>query len=226
MTSNGFAQPMSRLLLGTISLSAVLACTSRNPVLVLKKTPAEITLPPASATAFEDIEVALSRFEWGPGHDATCQGCPTPGVIIRSIGSTKDIQASNGPAKFRVVALIQNFSNQAVTHTPSGTIFKAKTRYLMWVHSRGDKKAIWGFVELGPDYDPKPKAIGLLIDCGHPTPSPTDDADFYACEDVHRSAGASGWTKVAYASTLASASISKPGWVACDPDCCTGTNQQ
>jgi hypothetical protein len=132
---------------------------------------------------------------------------------------TKDIKADNGPAKLRIVALVENTSGQPVTHNPSAVVFKPNTKYLMWVNRRNDKKAVWGFIELGPDYTPTPQAVGLLIDCGHTVSSPTDDADFKNCDDY----AFFQRIKTAYAEPAAAAYIAKTGWVGCDPDCCTGT---
>jgi hypothetical protein len=188
------------------------------------KRPAEINLPPqGSAQAFEQIIRDLGQFDWGPAHYAQCVGCQTArDVSIRYTGRTKDVKANDGPLKMRIVALVENFSNQDVAHVPSTTTFKANTKYLMWVHSRGDRKATWGFIELGPDYTPNPKPIGLLTDCGHWTPSPTDDANFKDCSDYAYFSG----VQAAFGASGAVAYISKPGWIGCDPDCCTGTKQQ
>jgi len=144
---------------------------------------------------------------------------------------TKDIKPGNGPANLRIVALIQNHSNQDVMHTPSRTTFKANTKYLMWVHSR-NSRAIWGFIELGERYSSKPEPIGLLESCGN-GPSPKDDADFKNCGDPHTASISSAWIKPAHAASRGAssqtarmaASISKPGWIGCDPDCCTGTTK-
>jgi hypothetical protein len=221
------APRVEKLLCVLLPLFLFAACEKPEPEGRPKKEPAEISLPPqASAQAFQQIERDLARFDWGPAHDAECTGCQPPGVTIRSTGLTKDLTGNNGPANLRIVALIQNHSNQPVEHTYSHTTFKANTKYLMWVHSQKDKKAVWGFIELGPDYNPKPKALGLFENCVHTRrvpPSPTDDANFYDCDYAHTS---STWIKSAYASPpqpTATASISMAGWVACDPDCCTGT---
>jgi len=201
------------------------ACAKQNAE-PSKKEPAEITLPPNGTQAgFDQIEKDLAQFESGASHDAICQGCVAP-VTIHSTGLTKDLRGESGPAKMRIVALIHNTSSQAVEHTPSNTVFQPNTKYLMWVHSQKDKKAVWGFIELGPNYTSKPKALGLFENCVHVKPVPrsqTDDASFYDCDYVHASRG---WIKSAYASPPQStASISMAGWVACDPDCCTGTKK-
>jgi len=199
------------------------ACGKSTPEPSTKR-PAEITLPAnPSQSAFDQIEKDLAEFESGAPHDAMCQGCLAP-VTIHSTGLTKDLRGDSGPAKLRIVALIHNTSSQPVEHTQSHTIFKASTKYLMWVHSQKDKKAVWGFIELGPDYTSTPNAKGLFENCVHTKQvpkSPTDDANFYDCDYVHVSRGL---IKSAYASPPQPfASISMPGWVACDPDCCTGT---
>lgn len=228
MVPHRVAQRVARLFFLVLPLFVFAGCPGPGPEPTKKKDPAEITFPARpSLQAFQEIEKALAKFDWGPAHDAPCQGCKSPGdVTIRYTGLTKDITEGNGPANRRVVALIQNYSTQNVEHTPSGTIFKANTKYLMWVHSRNDRKTTWGFIELGPGYDPDPKPIGLLKYCDHATPSPTDDADFKNCGDPYNASTPSRLIKSAYASTNASPSISKSGWIACDPDCCTGTIEQ
>jgi len=185
------------------------------------KRPAEINLPPkGTAQAFEQIISDLAQFDWGPSHYAQCVGCQTArDVSIRYTGMTKDVKANDGPLKMRIVALIENSSNQDVAHVPSSTTFKAKTKYLMWVHRQSDGQATWGFIELGDAYTPTPQPIGLLKDCGHTKPSPTDDADFKDCSDYAFFTG----VQTAFGAPTAAASITKPGWIACDPDCCTGT---
>jgi hypothetical protein len=201
----------------------LITCTGQGTEGTRKKQPAEIPLPPKGPDAIQKIEKALAKFEWGSSHDAVCQGCRSPDdVTIRWIGMTKDIKPGNGPGNLRIVALIQNWSNQAVLHTPSGTTFKPNMRYLMWVHSK-NSKAVWGFIELGDGYDPNPTAIGLLQLCGHKPPSVYDDANFQDCNDPYV---AKGGIKAAYAASTMAASIAKPTWVSCDPDCCTGTTQQ
>lgn len=228
MVPHRVAQRVAKLFFLVLPLFVFAGCPGPGPEKTTKKDPAEITLPgQGSALAFQQIERDLAKFDWGPAHNAECQGCLSAGdVTIRYTGMTKDIKADDGPAKLRIVALIQNYSNQVVTHTLSRTTFKANTKYLMWVHSRSDKKATWGFIELGPGYDPDPKPIGLLKYCDHATPSPTDDADFKNCGDPYNASTPSRLIKSAYASTNASPSISKSGWIACDPDCCTGTIEQ
>lgn len=217
------APRVARALFGLLSLLVLITCTGQNMDGARKKKPAEIVLPPKGADTFQQIDRALAKFDWGPAHDAVCPGCPPPGdVTIRYTGMTKDIKPANGPANMRIVALIQNWSNQDVMHTPSGTTFKANTRYLMWVHSK-NSKAVWGFIELGDAYDPNPKPIGLLELCGHKPPSVYDDANFQDCSDPYVS---NGGIKTAYAAPTMAGSISKPGWVSCDPDCCTGTIKQ
>jgi hypothetical protein len=191
--------------------------------------PAEINLPaPNTLATYEQIERSLAEFDWGPAHNAACQGGCQPGdVTIRSIGLTKDIKQDSGPAKLRIVALIQNYSNQPVTHTPSGTIFKAKTKYLMWVHSQ-NVRAVWGFIELGPSYESNPKYIGTLEDCRHynKPKSTWDDANFQDCTAKYTTTVRKGWVQPAYAAVQGIASINLPGWITCDPDCCTGTTNQ
>lgn len=203
----------------------VLAACSKTSQEAPKNQPAEITLPAnPSKAAFDEIEKDLAKFESGPSHDAECRGCLAP-VTIHSTGLTKDIKGDSGPARMRIVALIHNTSGQAVEHTASGKTFKANTKYLMWVHSQSDRKAVWGFIELGPDYTSKPQAIGLFENCTHPTPvekSTIDDANFQTCDHAFTSRN---WIKTAYASPQGYASVSNPGWVGCDPDCCTGTTK-
>src|SRR5437868_1224793 len=186
------------------------------------KRPAEIILPhDGNPQTFKDIERALAEYDWGPTHYAECFGCQTNrDVSIRYTGLTKDIKADDGPVKLRIVALIENTSSQGVEHRPSGVTFKPTTKYLMWVNRRNDKKAVWGFIELGTDYTPTPQAIGLLIDCHHrPKPNATDDADFKNCSDYAFFRG----TEAAYGASNTAAYILKTGWIGCDPDCCTGT---
>jgi hypothetical protein len=205
-----------------LPLLVIVVCSKPTPG-ALKNRPAEIYLPPnGSQAAFDQIEKDLAQFGAGPSHDAECPGCAAP-VTIHSTGLTTDISGANGPAHMRIVALIHNTSSKAVDHTPSGTTFQANTKYLMWVASRGDKKAVWGFIELGPAYTSHPKPIGLLQNCTHPKPMPrstADDAAFKTCDDAYTSRS---WIKSAYASPPTYATIASPTWVACDPDCCTGT---
>jgi len=223
MFSHRIAPRAVRVMFALLPLVVLTVCTGQYAEGARKKEPAEIVLPPKGADTFQQIDKALARFEWGAAHDAVCPGCPPPGdVTIRYTGKTKDIKPGNGPVKLRIVALIQNWSNQDVMHTPSGTTFKANTRYLMWVHSK-NSKAVWGFIELGDGYDPNPKPIGLLELCGHKPPSIYDDANFQDCDDRYV---LKGGIKAAYAASTMVGSISKPGWVSCDPDCCTGTTKQ
>jgi hypothetical protein len=216
------AQRVSGFFLVAFPLLVLSGCTRPVAVSATRNKPAVINLPPnGSLQAFQQIERELAKYDWGPAHDAACQGCSGAGdVTIRYVGKTKDIKPSQGPAQLRIVALIQNYSNQDVVHTPSGTTFKAMTKYLMWVHSK-NSKAVWGFIELGPGYDPNPKPIGQLYLCGHKPPSQYDDANFQECEDRYP-VNSTGLVKTAYASTTMAAEIPKKAWVSCDPDCCTG----
>ena len=231
MVPHRVAPRVVKLFLVVLSLSVLAACPKPGPT-ISKKDPAEITLPPnGSMQAFEQIERDLAKFDWGPAHDA-CDKCPAASnVTIRYTGSTKDISPGNGPAKLRIVALIRNYSTDDVLHTPSKTTFRANTKYLMWVHSK-NSKATWGFIELGPGYESNPKELGLLVSCGHKDrTSLTDDADFKTCDDPYNASSSRRFIATAYAAPQGSSSqtvrvtssISKPGWIGCDPDCCTGT---
>lgn len=210
--------------------SLLAACRSEPGPQISRKDPAEIALPKESFTPqlLERIEKDLARFDWGPAHDG-CDGCQAASdVTIRYTGKTKDIRGNNGPKQPRIVALIQNYSTQDVLHKPTNTTFSAKTKYLMWVHNNNKGQAVWGFIELGPNYKPRPDNIWELRNCQDP-PSPTDDANFRNCGERHASNSSGGLIKPAYAATQGTPSlapfISKPSWIGCDPDCCTGTNQ-
>lgn len=222
------AKDWARRLITAIGVVAVQIALVGCPPTTLRSTPrnkpAEITLPAVgSPQAFAQILTDLSEYAWGPARYADCNGCPARAVSIRSTGLTHDIKVGSGPTKLRIVALVKNLSNQDVVHTPSGTTFLAGTDYLMWVSKRNDNKATWGFIELGPGYTSMPQPIGILHDCGHNSPPSgyyADDADFKDCKDLHYSGG----VQAAYAAPpTAVLTISKPGWVLCDPDCCTGT---
>jgi hypothetical protein len=211
--------------------SMLAACRTEPGPEISRKDPAEITLPKESFTPqlLERIERDLARFDWGPAHDR-CDGCPAANdVTIRYTGKTKDIRGNNGPQQQRIVALIQNHSAQDVLHRPTNTTFSARTKYLMWVHRNKNSEAVWGFIELGPNYKPRPDNIWLLQHC-RDADSPTDDADFKNCGEKHAIHPSSGLIKRAYAAPQGSRSltafISKPSWIGCDPDCCTGTNQR
>jgi hypothetical protein len=185
-----------------------------------------VTLPAkGSPNAVQEVDKLLAKFEWGEAHDADCAGCAPGDVSIRSIGLTKDLKGSKGPGHRRIVALIQNYSKQDVNHSLYNWTFKENTRYLVFVDARkGDQKTTWGFISLGNDYDPDIKPIGLLENCpNHRPPSEIDDANFQNCGDPYPSRTSSWWIKSAFAATSAAAIISKPAWVSCDPDCCTGT---
>lgn len=230
MVPHRVAPRVVKLFLLVMPLFLLAGCPKPGPT-ISKKDPAEITLPPkGSMQVFEHIERDLAKFDWGPAHDA-CDKCPVlSDVTIRYTGATKDISGAKGPANRRIVAFIENHSDQNVLHQPSKTTFKANTKYLMWVHSK-NSKATWGFIELGPDYDANPKEIGLLKNCEEDWTSPTDDANFKACGEAHDSTASSGLIERAYAAPQGQPSeavrltayISKPGWIGCDPDCCTGT---
>lgn len=231
MVSCRFAPRVGAVCLAIFAVIILDACPQPYVQPASRKKPAEIDLPAQNSLAtYAQIERDLSRFDWGPAHDAVCKGgCQAGDVTIRSIGATKDIKQDSGPAKLRIVALIQNYSNHPVTHTPSHTIFKPKTKYLMWVHSR-NTKAVWGFIELGQDYNSTPTYIGTLEDCRHHKPpkpvSTIDDANFQDCDAPYLLTHRGGWTQSAYAATQGLATIDLPGWVTCDPDCCTGTTNQ
>lgn len=229
MVPHRVAPRVAKLFLVVIPLSVLPACTERGQLSSAKK-PAEITLPKGALTpqVLETIERDLAKYDWGPAHDA-CDKCPAASdVTIRYVGKTKDIKGDDGPANRRIVALIQNYSTQDVLHEPTNWTFRPRTKYLMWVHSK-NRKATWGFIELGDKYDANPQEIGRLEHCRNGD-SPTDDANFKGCKDAHDSNASSGLVRRAYAASEgasstapASASISRPGWVGCDPDCCTGT---
>jgi hypothetical protein len=230
MISFRVASRVAKSGIAVVALPLLAGCNQRigTPIPI---PPAEVTLPPkGTLISFDEVERALAKYQWGPAHDAYCQGCGTAGgVTIRSTGRTKDIKPDNGPANRRIVALIQNYSDRDVSHRPSGTTFKAKTKYLMWVGNR-NSKAVWGFIELGPGYNPNPDPIGLLVACkgDHSGGNTWDDANFKKCDTAH---ALSGGIQSAYASTRRQAPdsasmaafIAEPGWVSCDPDCCTGT---
>jgi hypothetical protein len=190
-----------------------------------REKPAEIALPSqGSLIAFEDIRKALVEFPRGPGHFADCQGCTDPrSVSIQSIGLTKDIKAGAGPAKMRVVAMIHNYSTDPVQHTSSRVTFKSGTDYLMWIaREKGGTRAVWGLIELGPDYANGFKPIGPLNDCGHYT-SKISEADFRDCtKEVTGKKVIGGFIKSAYAAPVMQATITLSTWISCDPGCCTG----
>ena len=212
-----------------LPLSMVAACRPEPGPQISRKDPAEVPLPKESFTPqlVERIERDLARFDWGPARDG-CDRCPAASdVTIRYTGRTKDISGNKGPQQQRIVALIQNHSAQDVLHEPTNTTFRAKTKYLMWVHSNKKSEAVWGFIELGPNYKPRPDNVWRLKNCGDPD-SPTDDAAFSNCGEKHASNSSSGLIKRAYAAPQGSplaAIISKLSWIGCDPDCCTGTNE-
>jgi len=200
-----------------------------------RKKPAEVTLPPKSSLkAVQEVDKLLAKFEWGEAHDVTCNGCADGDLLIRPIGLTKDIKGSKGPDRRRIVALIQNYSDQNIDHTLYHWTFKANTKYLMFVEGRkSDGKAMWGFIRLDSDYDPDIEPIGRLKNCQdhdadsqHKQAADKDDAYFMDCSDPYPPRVSSAWIKSAFAATRAGASMSKPGWVSCDPDCCTGTTEQ
>jgi len=225
MISSRFTSRVPRFSPAALVFLALATCPSPVREPAPRKAPAVIKLPAqGSPQAFKDIEKALDKFDQGGAHDARCTGCLIPdAVTIKYVGKTKDLKPGNGPPKLRIVAIINNTSNGNVEHTPSGTTFMANTKYLMWVDSRNGK-TVWGFIELGPKYTPNPDPIGLLEDCGD-KPSATDDADFKECGQHGSTTSSSGWVKSAYAATEATAAISLRAWVACDPDCCTGTSK-
>jgi len=197
--------------IGTLLLAA---CHFRGIQTTARKKPAEISLPATGGPAeFKQIIDDLSAYAWGPGH-------VTNGVRIRSTGATKDIKAASGPAKLRIVALIENTSNQDVDHTPSGTTFKANTTYLMWVNKGSKGQSQWGFIGLDNTYTNNPQPIGDLYWCKHTKPSPDDDADFKDCGDDYNAFALVNKAQAAERPTAFA--IAKAGWIACDPDCCTG----
>jgi hypothetical protein len=198
-----------------------------------RKKPAEINLPSPGSGAFQNIERDLSKFVWGPAHDADCGACAPGDVTVRATGLTKDINVKSGPQRLRIVAVVQNWSGHNVKNDATGYTFKAKTKYLMWVQVlQGETKTSWGFIELGSAYSPKPKPIGELVSCNHShqRASVEDDANFQECTDPYPIASSSSWIKQAYAAPRTkgnhapetAASIPKKPWISCDPDCCTG----
>lgn len=231
MISSRFATRVATVCLQVLPVLLFVAC--QQQMAVPPKQPAEVTLPAkGSPKAIQEVDKLLAKFEWGEAHDAPCQGCGTGDVSIRPIGLTKDLKGSQGPDKRRIVALIQNYSDQDVdhlqydvNHKPYKWTFKANTRYLLFIDSRkSDKKTTWGYIPLDSDYDPEIKPIGFLENCpDHKPKSTIDDANFQECTDPYPPRTSSVWVKSAFAATRAAATISKPGWVSCDPDCCTGT---
>lgn len=232
------APRVAKLWFVVLPLSMIAACSS-GPGPQISKKPAEIELPKETfgPPTLEKIEKALAKYEWGPAHDACDKDCGDPSdVTIRSIGKTKDIKGDSGPARRRIVALIQNYSAVEVLHEPSKWTFRPKTKYLMWVHSKGNK-ATWGFIELGDRYSASPVEIGRLMNCEPPHEGPRsdrDDANFQDCKapppDSNASTGLITRAYAAPARTKSPAqslpSITGPGWIGCDPDCCTGTTTQ
>ena len=187
---------------------------------------AEINFPEdLTAADSSALEGQLTAFTWGPAHYAECNGCAQPHEVrIRAVGKTKDIKANDGPKHRRIVAMIENISNEDVYHTPSGVTFQAHSKYLMWVsRDTATGHATWGMFKLAVGHIPG--QIGLLTSCGHEIGSyAIDDANFYNCGDAHVSF--SLITKAYAAPTHtrgATAAIVKRTWVSCDPDCCTGT---
>lgn len=225
MSSSRFATRVATVCLQILFL-ALVSC--QQPLQTARKKPAEVTLPAkGSLKAVQEVDKLLAKFEWGEAHDAACAGCAPGDVTIRAIGLTKDLKGSKGPAHRRIVALIQNYSDQDVVHSLYKRTFKANTRYLMFVEGRkSDNKATWGFISLGDDYDPDIQPIGLFENCQvHKPASTIDDANFQECTDPYPPRTSSGWIKSAFAATMAGGTIAKPGWVSCDPDCCTGTTK-
>jgi hypothetical protein len=197
------------------------ACNGKNKVTVA-------LAPPGSFTAQDSAAFADSLEKYGgPWHDAYCTGCQAPGVRIRAISKTRDINAKHGPDSPRVVAEIQNRSDVDVTHGPSQFVFKARRNYVMIVSRTGGagSPAQWGLTHWGIGYDPKP-VIGPLDACGDPVTNPKiDDANFYNCGDPHASSSAASFVKTAFGAEVTPnllAVIPKRGWISCDPDCCTG----
>jgi hypothetical protein len=216
---------LSRLVHGALCITGGLFMAACKDHPQSKAAAAEITLPTTwSSQDSASLEAQLAAFTSGPWHDAPCDGCQAAGEVrIRSRGRTIDIKADSGPV-LRAVAEIQNQSGENVQHGPSGYVFKAHHKYLMWVSRRTDHKATWGFFEYGPQL--KSTADSVLKDCGDPPMSPKiDDANFYDCGDGHTSSYS--LVKSAYAAPrrLLVASIPKTGWISCDPDCCTGTGK-
>ncbi|HZE07576.1 MAG TPA: hypothetical protein VE110_02365, partial [Gemmatimonadaceae bacterium] len=167
----------------------------------------------------------------GPGEwrDAPCDGCKQDHEVqIHVIGKTTDVKPGNGPSNRRIVAVIRNKSDEPVRHDSSQFIFQPNSYYLVTV-SRGvgaDANAKWGLVpfKIGADLR---KVIGNLEGCGHRRwrfrrrPS---DAAFLNCGDVHTASSRIHFVKTAYAAPQPlMASITKRGWISCDPDCCTGS---
>jgi hypothetical protein len=222
MTATGWARQTVGVL-GVLAVQiALVACPAVGVRDVLRHDPAVITLPPRGTPgAFDKIIHDLGAYTWGPAHYAVCTGCQSAqDVSIRFTGKTKDVKPSDGPATLRIVALIRNWSTQEVLHQPSGVTFKPNTTYLMWAHRTKAKRAVWGFIELGSDYTDNPQPLGYLDSCGHPwKPSLHDDADFADCSKYAFLPS----VPVANAAGGLMATISAPGWIACDPDCCTGT---
>ena len=232
MICSRFATRVAAVCLQVLCL-AVVSC--RQPLQTPRKKPAEVTLPAkGSPKAIQEVDKLLAKFEWGEAHDAPCPGCAPGDVSIRPIGLTQDIKGSKGPDKRRIVAMIENYSDQDVIHTLYNWTFKANTRYLMFVEGRkSDGKAMWGFIRLDKDYDPDIDPIGRLKNCQdhkadslHKEAAKIDDAYFMECTDPYPPRVSSGWIKSAFAATRLPGSMSKPGWVSCDPDCCTGTIEQ
>jgi hypothetical protein len=173
------------------------------------------------------IATQLTRARGG-WHDAPCVGCQQPGEVqIHVVGKTTDIKAKDGPMTPRAVAVIRNRSDEDVVLGPTNFRFQAKHWYLMIV-SRGsgaDTNAKWSLIpfKIGADFRP---VIGDLVDCGDPPTNPKiDDAGFYNCGDRHYGSASIHLIKTAYAARRALlATITKTGWISCDPDCCTGSS--
>ena len=226
MISSRFAIRIALACRRILPLLVIVACQPQ-PMQTSRKKPAEAPLPAkGSANALREVDKLLAKYEWGEAHDAPCAGCAPGDVSIRVIGLTKDLKGSKGPDHRRIVALIQNFSDQDVVHSLYKRTFKANTRYLMFVDVRKpDNKATWGFISLDSEYDPEIAPIGLFENCKvHRPASQIDDANFQECGDPYPPQASSSWIKSAFAAAAAAGgTISKPGWVSCDPDCCTGT---
>jgi len=220
-----------RLVACTAAFAMALSCNDKgkeNYPPQQRQQLAELTLGDSiTAQDSTDLDHTINSAGLTAWHNAPCNYCKDPTEVqIRAIAKTTDIQAGSGPAHRRIVAAIRNRGNEDVWHAPSHVTFKAHGVYLFYVARAAspNKNTVWGITRLKVGRITPP--IGDLEECEHtPNPSRVDDANFYDCGDVHKTASHFSLMKTAYAAprtTPPAAAIPKRGWISCDPDCCTG----
>lgn len=209
--------------------------------------PAEFNVPPGGM-ATPALLQELAALPRGPKHPRRrkAKNCNcTNWVEIQSVGTTRDIDPTEGPMPARLVAYIEN---QDLTRTTEKPEFKPKSQAVYYVQVSRDEsssRAKWRLLEFPAAGGASIVAVdsGWVNGCGH-SPATSDDADFQDCSGYHFT-DSTGFVAsislfrpgllhatVLTRSVLSLFTIPKPSragmlraedptWISCNAGCCT-----